>query len=164
MEHELNYWALSVATIIILIGLAGTVLPVLPGVVIVWIGQIIYKLWVPEDLTWTFILINGVLALVAQVLDFVMSYYGARRFGATWRGGVGALLGAIIGPFVLTPLVGLLLGPVIGAVIGELTAGRTAKESGKAGLGTIVGAILSSVFKLALALFMAGWFYLDIFT
>ncbi len=164
MEHDLNYWALTVTTILILIGLAGTVLPVIPGVVIVWLGLIVYKLWVPEDLTWTFIIINGVLALVAQILDFVMSYYGARRFGATWRGGVGALLGAIIGPFVLTPLVGLILGPIIGAVIGELSAGRTAKESGKAGVGTIVGAILSSVLKLAIAAFMAGWFYWKVFT
>lgn len=162
MEHDLNYWALGVASLIILVGLAGTVLPVLPGVIIVWVGQIVYKLWMPEDLTWTFIIINGVLALFAQVLDFAMSYYGARRFGASWRGGVGALLGALIGPFVMTPLLGLILGPIIGAVIGELSAGRTAKESGRAGFGTIVGAVLSSALKLAIAVFMAGWFYWEV--
>lgn len=162
MEADLNYWALSVVTIIILIGLAGTVLPVLPGVVIVWVGLIIYKVWVPTDLTWTFIFINGLLALIAQILDFVMSYYGARKFGATWRGGVGALLGAIIGPFVMTPLLGIILGPVIGAVIGELTARRTMKESGRAGIGTIVGAVIASAMKLAIAVFMAAWFYWEI--
>lgn len=164
MEHAINYWALGVTTLILIIGLAGTVLPVLPGVVIVWVGQLIYKLWVPEDLSWNFILINGILALIAQLLDFAMSYYGARRFGATWRGGVGALIGALIGPFVLTPLVGLILGPIIGAVVGELIAGRTARESGRAGVGTIVGAVLSSVLKLAIAVFMAGWFYWEVFS
>lgn len=162
MESDLNYWALSVVTIIILIGLAGTVLPVLPGVVILWVGLIIYKLWVPADLTWTFIFINGLLALIAQILDFVMSYYGARKFGATWRGGVGALIGAIVGPFVMTPLLGIILGPVIGAVIGELTARRTMKESGKAGFGTIVGAVLASAMKLAIAVIMAAWFYWEV--
>ncbi|WOO41814.1 DUF456 domain-containing protein [Rubellicoccus peritrichatus] len=167
MEHEINTWAMIVASIFIITGVVGTLLPIIPGVVIVWFGILIYKLWDPAGISWTLVFVCGGLAILAQILDFVCSYYGARRFGATWRGGVGALLGAIFGPFllgpVITPIGGLIVGPIAGAVVGELSAGRTAKESGKAGVGTVVGGIVSALLKMVIAVFMAGWFYLESF-
>lgn len=154
-----------VASLFILVGVLGTLLPIIPGVVIVWFGILIFKIWDPESITWTLVFVTGGLAIFAQILDLLCSYYGARRFGATWRGGVGALLGAIFGPFLLgafiTPIGGLIVGPIAGAVIGELSAGRTAKESGKAGVGTVVGGIVSALLKMVIAVFMAGWFYLQ---
>lgn len=162
-DSNLEWVALLSVTCIFIIGLIGSLLPVLPGCVIIWLGIIIYKWVLPESLTWTFVMITGILTLVAQLLDYVCTYLGAKRFGGTVRGGVGALLGAIIGPFVLgpfiTPLGGIVVGPVIGAVIGEISAGKTMSESGKAGVGTIVGGLASFLIKLGIACLMVGWFY-----
>lgn len=166
MAHEPNIWALLLASFVIVFGVVGTLLPVIPGVVVVWFGIILYKLIDPLGVSWTLVIICGLLALFAQILDFAASYFGARKFGATWRGGVGALIGAILGPFVLgaiiTPIGGLIIGPIVGAVVGELSAGRTARDSGRAGLGTVVGGIVAAVLKLVIAVFMAGWFYMAV--
>jgi len=167
MEHSVNIWALLVSSLFIVVGLVGTLLPVIPGVVVTWVGILIFKLWEPAAVSWTLVLVCAGLAIFAQILDFLASYYGARHFGATWRGGVGALIGAILGPFLLgallTPIGGLIVGPIVGAVVGELSAGRTARESGRAGLGTIVGGLVAAILKLAIAVFMAGWFYMAVF-
>lgn len=168
MEHDINWWAFSVATLIFIVGLIGTLLPVLPGCFIVWIGAVIYYLWDRDGgISGTFILVTAAFTILAQVLDFLASYYGARRFGGSWRGGVGALLGAIFGPMLLSfipgvgTIVGLLVGPIIGAVLGELSAGRTLKEGGRAGFGTVVGGVVSMALKLGIAVFMVGWFYFE---
>lgn len=168
MEHDVNWWAFSVATLLFVIGLVGTLLPVIPGCFIVWVGVIIYRLWDPDGaISWTFVLVTAGLTILAQVLDFIAGYYGAKTFGASWRGGVGALLGAILGPTVLSlipgvgTIAGLLLGPIVGAVLGELSAGRTLKEGGRAGLGTVVGGIVSFALKLGIAVFMVSWFYFE---
>lgn len=163
MDDLLSSLPFIISSLIILFGLISALLPVLPGCFIIWGGILLYQLWGASEPDWMYIVINGLLALGAQVLDYICTLWGTRRFGGTWRGGIGALLGAIIGPFVLTPILGLILGPIIGAVIGELSSGRTWKESGKAGMGTIVGGLLSFALKLALACFMAGWFWFRVF-
>ncbi|MEO0795817.1 MAG: DUF456 domain-containing protein [Verrucomicrobiota bacterium] len=161
--------ALIVVYLIVLIGLLGSLLPVLPGCFIIWCGILIYKFWIPEDYTWTFVAINALLVILAQVLDFLAGLWGARKFGASWRGGIGALIGAILGPFVLSVIpglgtvAGLILGPVIGAFLGELSAGRTIKEGGKAGVGTVVGGMVAFAMKFAIALGMVGWFTFQVF-
>lgn len=148
---------------VLLIGLLGSLLPIVPGCVIIWIGIIGYKLLIPHAIPWSFVIITGALTLAAQMLDYVCTYWGAKKFGGSFRGGVGALLGAILGPFVLgsfiTPLGGIVVGPVVGAVLGEISAGKTLHASGKAGVGTIVGGLVSFLLNLAIAFLMVGWFY-----
>ncbi|WP_269538945.1 DUF456 domain-containing protein [Cerasicoccus fimbriatus] len=170
MEIEHHWLALSVTFLIFLIGLLGSLLPVIPGCFVVWLGALIYWLWVPEGgVGLVYILSTAGLVILAQLLDFIASYYGARKFGGTWRGGVGALLGAIFGPLLLSlipgigTIAGLILGPIIGAVLGELSAGRTFKEGGKAGFGTVVGGLVSFAMKFAIAVAMIGWFCFEVF-
>jgi uncharacterized protein YqgC (DUF456 family) len=164
MEHEGIHWLpFLVTALIILIGVVGTLVPILPGCVIIWAGIVIYEVWVPGDFSWKVVLTTGALAALAQVLDFIAGYWGAKKFGGTTRGAVGAVIGGIIGPFVFSPFIGLVVGPVLGAIIGELTARRTIKESGKAGVGTLVGGIASFIIKIGIAFVMIAIFYSAMF-
>ena len=147
-----------------IIGFFSCFFPILPGCFIVWLGILAHKLWVPDgSISWKFFWLATLLTLLAQVLDIVLTYWGARRFGASWRGGLGALLGILIFPFILTPFFGLLIGPFLGAIMGELSGGRSFSDASKAGFGTVVGNAIAFAAKLAIALFMITWFSWSVF-
>ncbi|MDG1241564.1 MAG: DUF456 domain-containing protein [Opitutae bacterium] len=159
----IEYTALSLVSLIFLIGLASSLLPVVPGSLIVWSGILIHKLWMGDaSVTWKIVILTGVITLIGQLADFVMGVWGARKFGATWKGAVGALLGAFIGFFLPPPLLWLIVGPVIGAIIGELIAGRTFKAGSKAGFGTMIGGIIAFALKFGLSISVVVLFYLNL--
>jgi len=170
METEINWVAITVTYVILLLGLLSTLLPVLPGCFIIWGGVVLYRLWVPDGgVGWPFVFISAGLAILAQVLDFLAGYFGARRFGATWKGGVGALIGAIVGPMAGSAIpgpgtiIGLIIGPIVGAFLGEIASGRTWEEGGRAGFGTVVGGIVAFVLKFVIAVIMVAWFTVTVF-
>ena len=92
------------------------------------------------------------LTLLSYGFDFLGSYFGAKRFGATKWGAIGAIAGAIIGLFF--GIIGLFAGPVIGAVVGELLAGKRMVDAGRAGWGSLLGNIGAMLAKLIIALAM----------
>jgi len=146
-----------------MIGLATSLLPVVPGSLIVWSGIIIHKLWMGDaSVTWKIVILTGVITLIGQIADFVMAVWGARKFGASWKGALGAFIGAFIGFFLPPPLLWLIVGPVIGAIIGELCAGRTFKAGSKAGVGTIIGGLVAFALKFGLSVCVVAVFYLDL--
>lgn len=161
----MEWTALSVATLVFMIGLVGSLLPVVPGSLIVWLGVIVHRLWMGAEasVTWKIVILTGVLTLLGQLADFVMGVWGARRFGATWKGAVGAFAGAFIGFFIPPPLFWLIVGPIIGAVIGELAAGRTFRDGGKAGFGTVVGGIVAFALKFGISVCVIALFFFDLF-
>jgi uncharacterized protein YqgC (DUF456 family) len=159
----IEYTALSISSLIFLLGLASSLLPVVPGSLIVWSGVIIHKLWLGDaSVSWKVVIITGLITLVGQVTDFLMGVWGARKFGASWKGAVGALLGAFIGFFLPPPLLWLILGPIVGAIIGELCAGRTLQAGSKAGLGAIIGGIIAFALKFGFCLLVVALFYLGL--
>lgn len=161
----MEYTALGVCSVIFMLGLAGSLLPVVPGALIVWLGVITHRLWMgaEDSVTWKIVMIAGVLTLIGQVADFVMGVWGARRFGASWKGAVGAFVGAFVGFFIPPPLFWLIVGPILGAVIGELAAGRTFRDGGKAGIGTVIGGILAFALKFGISVCVIALFFLDLF-
>lgn len=160
--------ALLVVAIIFAVGLVASLLPVVPGTLIVWIGILVYKLWVPEALSWTLVIATGLLTLFAQLIDLFCSYYGARRFGASWYGAAGALVGTVVGPLLLSvipgygTILGLVVGPVLGAIGGELLAGRSLKDGSRAGFGSVLGGVLAFVIKLFISFAMILWFAIEV--
>ncbi len=149
--------------LIFMIGLFGSLLPVVPGSLIVWLGVLTHRLWMgpEESVTWKIVIITGGIMLIGQLADFVMGVWGARKFGASWKGAVGAFAGAFVGFFLPPPLFWLIVGPIIGAVIGELSAGRSFRDGGKAGLGTVVGGIVAFALKFGLSVCVIALFALD---
>ena len=101
--------------------------------------------------------------MMLYVVDFLMSWVGAKKFGATWKGALGAFVGAIVGIFIPPPLLWIFIGPLVGAFAFEFLGGAGLKVSTKAGLGAFIGTVLASVFKFIVIVFMAltlGWWRL----
>ncbi len=148
-------WVLSAALVVV--GLAGTVLPLLPGTLLVWAGLVLGA-WI-EDFTrvsvFTTICIT-VLAALAWALDFVAGLLGAKRAGASTLALVGAAVGTIVGIFM--GLVGVLFMPLVGAAIGEYWAQKDQQRAAKVALATWLGLLLGMVAKVVLAFVMVGVF------
>lgn len=151
----------AVALIVMLVGALGTVVPVLPGLPLVWAAMVGFGLLEKfERLDWTFLGINLAVVVAAEVLDYYGRAWGARKFGAGKAGAAGAVVGAFAGLFFLP--VGLILGPFLGVLVAELLAGRTADESIRAGWGGLIGTVGSIVLKIAVALGMTAAFIVKV--
>lgn len=148
-------WILCAA--LILLGLAGTVLPVLPGTVLVW-GGIVLGAWI-DDFTRvgvSTVVVISVLALLAWALDYVAGLMGAKKAGASKQALVGAALGTVLGLFM--GLVGVLFMPLVGAAVGEYLAQKNQERAVKVGVATWVGIMVGLIAKVVLAFMMVGIF------
>jgi uncharacterized protein YqgC (DUF456 family) len=148
---------LALAAILVVVGVLGTVLPVIPGVLFVF-GGLFLAAWAQDfsRVGWVGLAIIGVLGLLAVAADFVASLLGAKRVGASPKALIGAALGGFIGVFFGLP--GILIGPFAGAVIGELLARGGLQQATKVGVGTWLGLLFAAVAKLVLAFLMIGTF------
>jgi hypothetical protein len=145
------------AALLIVVGIAGLILPMLPGTPLVYAG-LIAAAWA-EDFqyvgVWTLGAL-GVLAVVSYFVDFAATAFGAKRFGATPRAAVGAAIGLLAGFFL--GFAGLIIGPFLGAIIGELLGERSLNDASRAGLGATLGLLIGGAIKIALTFVMLGVF------
>jgi uncharacterized protein YqgC (DUF456 family) len=145
------------ATLLIVGGLAGAVLPALPGIPMIFGG-----IWLAaavdgyRHLGLWWLLIIGALGAFGVIVDFVASALGARRVGASRLALWGAALGTVVGMFLGIP--GLLFGPFLGAIAGELASGTSVLRSAHVGIGTWVGLLFGTLLKLIVSLLMVGLF------
>lgn len=148
---------LSIALVLMFIGLAGSILPGIPSTPVVMAAAVGHKLYFgPTGPAWWVLLILGLITALSLVMDYLTTVYGAKKLGATWRGAAGAIVGALVGLFFSFP--GLLLGPFVGAMVFEMAGGRDAKESSRAGLGATIGLLAGALGKVACCLAMMGVF------
>lgn len=145
------------AALIVIVGLVGTVLPVIPGTILIFAGLLIAA-WVDHfaRVGVVGLSIIGALGILAFVADFAASVLGARRVGASPQALVGATLGGLVGLFLGIP--GMIIGPFIGAVGGELLARGRLAQAGKVGLGTWLGLVFAAVVKVVIAFMMIATF------
>jgi len=146
-----------VAAILILIGLAGTLLPAIPGIPLMYAGMFLAA-WADGfvHIGWVTLAVLGALSLLALAIDFLASMVGAKRVGASGWALFGAALGTVAGLFF--GLIGVLFGPFVGALGGELIAGGTFNRATTVGLGTWLGLLVGTLTKVALAFTMLGVF------
>ncbi|MTV47944.1 DUF456 family protein [Heliobacillus mobilis] len=148
-----DYWLIG-AIVVMFIGVLGTFLPVIPGIPLIFIAMIGYGFAEGFHLmTPLFLGINLVVVILATVLDYLGTAWGARRFGASSSGTWGAAAGGVLGLIVLGPI-GLIAGPFIGAVAGELWNGRSLDSALEAGVGTMLGLAGASAVRFVFALSM----------
>ena len=155
MELQSLYYALAV--ILILVGIAGVILPALPGLPLVFAGMLLAA-WAGDfqQIGWVTLVVLGLLTLLSVGVDFFATLVGAKRVGASKKALLGAVLGTFAGLF-FGPI-GLFAGPFVGALLGELWHGREIGQAAKVGLGTWLGILLGTVLKLGLAFAMLGLF------
>lgn len=152
--------ALIVALIFFTVGLLGSVLPVLPGTALVWAGIVIHRLWMGDlSVSWTFVIVGLVIVIISQLLDILFTWWGARRFGASWKGAAGAVIGAIVGTIFFS-LPGMFLGPVIGAVVAEYLNHGQERAAVRAGIGAVVGGLVSLVVNVVMTAGLIVAFFL----
>jgi uncharacterized protein YqgC (DUF456 family) len=160
MDPGLANVLLILAVVLVLVGIAGTVLPALPGPPLVFLGLLVAA-WAEgfEKVGWITLSILAVLTLLTFVVDLFAASLGAKRVGASWQALAGAALGMLAGLFFGLP--GLILGPFLGAVVGEYLARRDWAQARKVGFGTWLGLVIGIAGKLALIFTMVGIFALS---
>jgi uncharacterized protein YqgC (DUF456 family) len=147
------WWALSTA--LILLGLAGIVLPVLPGTLLIFAG-IMLGAWIDDftRVSWYAIALIAVLAVMAWLMDYVSALLGAKHAGASRQAIIGAALGTVAGIFM--GLLGVLFMPLVGAAVGEFVARKDHARAVKVGAATWLGLLAGMLAKVVLAFTMVG--------
>ena len=156
MDSQLIFYV--IAALLILVGLAGTILPALPGLPLMFAGMLLAA-WAGQFTQiggWT-IGVLAVLTLVSLGVDLAATAMGAKRVGASKLAMFGAAIGTLLGGLIFS-IPGLIIGPFIGAVAGELITGRQLKDASRVGVGTWVGLAVGTALKLAMAFAMLGIF------
>jgi len=148
-------WVLC--ALLMVFGLAGTVLPVLPGTLLVWAG-IVLGAWIDDftQISMTTLGVITVLAVLAWALDYAAGWMGAQRAGASKQALVGAAVGTVLGLFM--GFVGVLFMPLVGAALGEYLARQDHGRAAKVGVATWVGIVVGLVAKVVISFIMVGIF------
>jgi uncharacterized protein YqgC (DUF456 family) len=143
------------AAALIVGGVAGAILPVLPGIPMIfggiWLAAAVDQY---RHLGWGWLVAIGIVGAVGVALDFVSASFGAKRIGASTRALWGAGVGTVAGMFFGIP--GLIIGPFAGAMVGELWSGTSVLRSAHVGVGTWVGMLLGMLAKVVISFLMIG--------
>jgi uncharacterized protein YqgC (DUF456 family) len=144
--------------LIMLVGLVGTLIPMIPGIPLIYGAFILYGLldgW--TEYSTSFMVFWGVVTTFMIFLDYYAGAIGAKRFGASAPGIWGSIIGGILG-IIFLGFIGILVGPFVGAVVGELLSGKSHHTALRSGWGTFIGFLAGSLFKLIVGCTMIGSF------
>jgi uncharacterized protein YqgC (DUF456 family) len=147
---------LILGILLMLAGLAGCILPFLPGPPLCFIALLLQQLRDEPPFSSEFLWLWAGIALVVTLLDYVIPVYGTKKFGGTSYGVWGCTLGLLIGIF-LGPL-GIIIGPFVGAFIGELLANANSQQALRAAMGSFIGFLFGTLLKLVTCLVMVWYF------
>jgi uncharacterized protein YqgC (DUF456 family) len=155
-------WLITICLLVV--GAIGCLLPVLPGHLLLFIAAVAHRLMLGADsgLQWWSFVILALLMTASQALEMLSGAAGAKWFGGSRWGAIGALVGGIAGMFFMP--FGLLVGPLVGAIAGEMmVARREPRPAVVSGVGSVVGTLAGMGIKLGLGAVMIAWFFIDVF-
>jgi uncharacterized protein YqgC (DUF456 family) len=155
----MDIFLLIIGFLFILLGIAGAILPILPGPLTSWFGLLVLHLTAIIPINYTFLGITLAVAILIWLLDYIIPAIGTKHFGGSTYGVYGTTIGLLIG--LLSPIpFGILIGAFLGAFIGELLYDRldTARAL-KTSIGSIIGLITSATLKFIVALVYAILFF-----
>lgn len=159
----MSTFLLALALIIMIIGVVGTLLPILPGTPLIFLAALGYGFYDNfKHITPFVIIVLFLLMGFTFFIDYLSGVIGARRYGATKMGTWGSLIGGILG-LILFNLPGIIFGPVIGAILGEMLAGKNLDQAFKVGMGTLLGILGGTIIKIATAIIMVAYFVIKLF-
>jgi uncharacterized protein len=158
MSLDYVYW--GVILLLFVVAFVGLVYPVIPSVVFLFGGFLLYGVFYSFDsFNWLFWTIQGLFFLLLLGADYAANIFGVKKYGGSKAGIWGSTIGLIIGPFVI-PVIGILVGPFIGAMVAELIIHkRNIKESVRIGFGSVVGFVSSVITKGIIQVLMLLYFF-----
>ncbi|MDX1585708.1 MAG: DUF456 domain-containing protein [Balneolaceae bacterium] len=146
--------------LLILVGLLGSFLPVLPGPPISYVGLLLLQLTANPPFTIQFLIVWALIVIAIMVLDSLVPAWGARKYGGSPFGVWGSIFGLIAGIFF--PPMGIIIGPIVGAFVGEMIGGKTSDQALKAAWGSFVGFLAGTLMKVIACGMMGFYFFSNI--
>lgn len=146
----MDIFLLTISFIIMILGIIGSVIPVLPGPLSSWLGLFIFSNISKVEVSNNLLFITLIIALIIFILDYVLPIYTSKKFGASKYGIIGASVGTVIGLFF--PPLGIIFGSIIGAISGEMLLNKNIKKSINAATGVFLGLLVSGFTKALISL------------
>ncbi len=156
-----DYLLLTLSIILLLSGIIGCLLPVIPGPPLSFAGLLLLHFSRFAEFSKTILLVLGIVVLVVTILDYLVPIWGTRFFGGSKYGTRGATIGLIVGLFIGPA--GIVLGPLIGAFVGELIYKDDMNYALKAGLGSLLGFLSGVGLKLGASFVITFYFIKGLF-
>ena len=151
----MDIFLLIIGFLLIIIGLAGSLLPVLPGPLASWVGLLLLYLTKTISTDWTFLGVTFVIVILITIIDNFIPAIGTKKFGGSKSGMIGTTIGLIVG--LLSPIPGgIIIGPFLGAFIGEMLNKNNSKTAFKAAIGSFLGFLASTFIKFIVSVIYLG--------
>lgn len=146
---------ITLAVMLMILGIIGCVLPGLPGPAFSYVALLIFQ-FTPDEypFKWWVIGVFLPITVVMIILDFVGPAYATKKFGGTKYGIWGGIIGLFIGMFFMGPF-GIIIGPLLGAILGDLIGGSEIQQAFRSGMGSFIGFVLVTGLKLAVSVFIS---------
>ncbi|MBU0529649.1 DUF456 domain-containing protein [bacterium] len=158
----MDFALILTATLLIILGILGSVLPILPGPPIVFGGLLLVHFSSKHPFTVDSLILFGLLTILSAVIDNVLPIYATKKFNGSKKGVWGSAIGLIIGLFLFPPF-GIIIGPIFGAFLGELLDDKSPNNSVKPAFGSLIGFLSSIFLRFALSIIMAYYFVVEVF-
>ncbi|MCG6188336.1 MULTISPECIES: DUF456 domain-containing protein [Maribellus] len=157
----MDYVLIGLGVILIISGILGCVLPIIPGPPLSYIGLLLLHFTERYQFSSRFLVIWAIITAVVYALDYIIPAWGTKKFGGSKRGVWGSIIGLVIGLFFFPPF-GIIIGPFVGAVVGELTAGKDSGAALKSGFGSFLGFLAGTLLKLITSGMMTWYFFREL--
>ncbi len=154
----MDIFLIILAGLCLLVGLLGSVLPILPGAPLSYVGILLLHFTERAEFTTKFLVFWLVIVVLIQVLDYIIPAWGTKKFGGSKKGIWGSMIGVVVGLF-FGPW-GVVLGPFFGAVLGELIDGKQTAAAIRAGFGSFLGFLIGTLSKIIVCAFLI-YYYID---
>lgn len=162
---DIIIWIIIVALFIL--SFIGIVMPVIPGVALIWLGFIIYNFGIEPITGWYFWASMVIITLVSLIADYLTSTTLVKKWGGSTAAKWSAVVGIILGPIIMAPIgmgpIGILIGPLLFVALVELIRGVPVKEALTIGLASLIGFLGGSVVKVILFIIMIIAFFIKVF-
>lgn len=157
----MDYVLIVLGVLLMISGILGCVLPVLPGPPLSYLGLLLLHFTERYHFSTRFLIIWAVITTLVYALDYIIPAWGTKKFGGSKRGIWGSVIGLVIGLFFFPPF-GIIIGPFLGAIIGELTSGKDSVTALKSGFGAFIGFLAGTLLKLIASGMMTWYFFKEL--
>lgn len=157
----MDIFLIIISLLFMVLGIAGSFLPVLPGPLTSWVGLLVLHFTDVVAMNRTFLITTFIIALGIWLLDYIIPAMGTKRFGGSRAGIIGTSIGLIVG--LIAPIPGgIIIGPFCGALIGELINKSDFKKALKAAIGSFLGFLASTFIKFIVAIIYFGFYIIKV--